>query len=355
MNERRIIMKKWIEKGKEKKGWVTLVILLVVSVSLPIFLFFFVENSYLFSQKDKAKDIADNIASSAVRSIDQTLLEEEQRVVINESEAYDVAMKLFQSNYKLNDDLSATESSHLRENPTIKIDVRNSVGQFTTAEGLSYQVTKPTVIVYTSVKPKGIFFNRSVKIQTFSVYEIETRIVETDTNGNPKVPTVGEVVSIKGSVQYTIPNPNISHIPNQGSFNGWKQIKDSKNTILYSGNLIKGKFNGYGILYDVNGFKVYDGNWTNGVYDKFGILYNPNGTTFYNGDTKLGVPYGYGTYYGADGNLDYQGDLVDGYREGYGTSYDDKGTPTSGNQTDASNPSQKSNKIELLFHKIELK
>lgn len=167
----------WRNKMKEKNGWFTILMLLTLTAMFPIFLFFFVELNYYYAEKDQAVDIADNISSSAVRSLD-TYLELENGVYvekyeINDTEAQTVARELFKANYSLNDDLTPTTHSHQQSNPTLKVYTVNQSGSFTTDEGFQWNVTRPTVIVYTATQPKGLFFNKLVTLQTYSVFEVE--------------------------------------------------------------------------------------------------------------------------------------------------------------------------------------
>lgn len=307
-------MKKWIEKLKKKDGWVTLVVIFVLSTMLPIFLFFFVEMNYLYGVKDKAQYIADDMSSSAVRSLSQLKLNG-GKVEIDPIEATEVANELLKENYDLNDDFSLKQDSMLREAPIVKTYVinpsSNSGESFTTDEGYTYTIYEPTVIVYTSIKPKGVFFNRLVNIQTLSMHVIKKINTQANNSSSPSTPTEPVIV------RYTIPSPDISHIPDQGTFTGKRTITVG-GVVYFDGRFANGKFDKQGQLYDVNGKIVYDGTWLNGVYDGNGIVYNPNGTKFYEGSTLNGVPNGNGTYYGEDGIEDYKGQFEDGYRQGFG-------------------------------------
>lgn len=190
-------MKKLFEKLKRKEGWATLVVIFVLSSILPVFLFFFVELNYLFGVKDQSQYIADNIASSAVRSIDQEKLKDIQ-IEIVEEEAVQTATDLFRASYRLNGDLSTGSRSNLREDPVLKVYVVNEVTQpgmpYVTDEGFQIDINRPTVIVYTSVKPKGVFFNRIVNIQSYSVYEanaiLQTGNKTTTTTSPSKITTI---------------------------------------------------------------------------------------------------------------------------------------------------------------------
>ena len=358
-------MKKWIRKLKEKDGWITLLIIFVLSTILPIFLFFFVELNYLYGLKDNAQYIADNSASSAVRSINQEQFNA-GIIEINNDEAKEVSTELFKRNYKLNDDLTVNEDSMLREDPAFKTYVINPVSDagepFTTDEGYTYTIYHPTVIVYTSVKPKGVFFNKVVNLQTISIHEVKKKNVETrsetsnptEPSPTPTSPPPTEPSPNPNVTRYIIPIPDISHIPSQGNFTGYRRITDGTGKVLYEGRWSNGKFHGFGTLYDANGRLKYSGSWSNGLYNTHGTSYNADGSKFYEGNTANGVPDGYGTYYGSDGVMDYQGQFENGYREGWGTTYEEDGTSTSGNNTDVSNPPPPPPMTmnDLLFEKV---
>jgi len=349
---------------KKKDGWATIVIMIAISGILPIFLFFFVEMNYLYGMKDKAQYIADNIANASVRSVSEERLTAGE-IEILEAEAVQIANELFKTEYKLNGDLTIGNSSTLRENPILKTYVVNTASEggerFVTDEGFSIDVYHPSVIIYSSIKPKGVFFNRLVDLKTISVYQVrDNKVVVSEmmTMTNETNEKSETIALLNSSGNYVIPIPDTSHIPNQGNYNGWKRITDSNNRVLYEGNFRNGVFHGYGVLYDVNGKRVYEGAWTNGYYDGFGRVYNPNGTFYYVGDIAMGIPNGYGTHYGSDGKMDYQGEFSNGYREGWGTSYDEDGNSSSGNYTDESNPTEPPTPIltieELIFEKVYL-
>lgn len=166
-------MKNVWRKITKKEGFMTLLIFLFITSMLPLFLFCFVEIQYLYQIKDKAQYINDHVASAAVRSIDTSLLSQ-GIIEINEQQAQEIGKKLFQINYHLQDDWALPSDSFLKAPPYFKIYVVNSnvQSEFTTDEGVTFTISHPSVIVYSSIKPKGIFFNKLVNLQSYSIYEV---------------------------------------------------------------------------------------------------------------------------------------------------------------------------------------
>jgi len=335
-----------------------------IAVLLPLFLFFFVEMNHLWSIKDKAQYINDNMANASVRSINKELLAEEGIIEIIPSEAELVAENILKESYQLNDDFSLPEKSFLKESPILKVYTINHSSvegiDFETDEGRTFKIYEPTIIVYSSIKPKGVFFNKLVDMQSYSLFQIKT---------NPNIPIVEDSSDESNSIdsgsgenpgatvptakKFTIPAPDISHIPDQQNFTGWRRIIGENGTIFYEGTLRNGKFNNYGVLYRADGTKVYEGAWSDGIYNGHGTIYNADGSIFYSGQTSIGVPNGFGAYYGSDGVIDYEGQFENGYREGWGTNFEEDGSSSSGNHTDHSAPPEALLTPEhLMFEKI---
>lgn len=199
------ILKKWFSQLKQKDGWVSLLVMCFIAVLLPLFLFFLVEMNHLWSLKDKAQYINDNMASASVRSIDKELLAEEGIIKILPSEAEQVAEMILKESYQLNDDFSLPEKSFLKEPPVLKVYTVNHSSvegmNFTTDEGRTFKIYEPTVIVYSSIKPKGIFFNRMVDMQSYSLFQIKI---------NPNIPTDEDGSSDNPTDEPALPEENVT-------------------------------------------------------------------------------------------------------------------------------------------------
>lgn len=162
-----------MKRMKEKDGWITILVLCIISVLLPIFLFFYVEMNNYYNFKERLSYVNQNIASSTVRSIDEEALKLNE-VVIDEQKANEIAERLLKENYFLDSDFSITPKSGLLKEPILNVYVVNDTGQlFTTPEGFSYQIKHPTVIVYTEIKPKNLFISRFVTLKDVKAYEVQ--------------------------------------------------------------------------------------------------------------------------------------------------------------------------------------
>lgn len=186
-------MVKIFKKLKERKGYSTIIIMLFLANLLPFLLFYFVEMNYLYGMKDMFQGYNDAAASAAAMQLEAES-KKDGIIVLDEVEGRNTVTQLFKENFGLNDDLSVNGHSLVKDDPIIKVYVVNhdpldEAEEFVTDENYVYTVTKPTVIVYSEVEPKGIFFNRFVKIKSLSAYEasIKEGDLPNDTTSNPQV------------------------------------------------------------------------------------------------------------------------------------------------------------------------
>jgi len=159
------------------------------------------------------------------------------------------------------------------------------------------EVTRPTMFLFDVSESRG----QKMKVARFTNHD----------RSNNDIP------------HYTLPAPDISQIPDQQGYTGYKRIFDEDGNLLYEGNLTNGVFDGYGKFYD-QGKLTYEGDWKKGIYSGFGTLYDQRGDVLYRGDIRDGTPSGWGTIY-ENGKMKYQGGLQNGYRQGWGTTYDEHG------------------------------
>lgn len=168
---------------QDKSGTFTIYTILILSVLLPIFLFIFVDITYATVMKIRCNNYNESIASAAINNLNEEKLKD-GILEIDEEQAQLCAERLFADMYGLDENLNITNTSLLKETPILKVYVVNdteslSEGNFTTDEGYTIKVDKPTVIVYTSIQPTGILFNRFIELKSIS-----TKHLSVEENGS---------------------------------------------------------------------------------------------------------------------------------------------------------------------------
>lgn len=165
----------------DKTGSVSLFGLLLLSVLIPMFLFITVELTHYWDMKTKFQGITDSVALAAITEIDEANLPYGV-IKIDETRAEDKATDLFCKNLGLNTALEIIDSSNslLSANPTLKVYVVNDVPAggttLTTDEGMTFNLSKPSVVVYTAIRPRNLITKNSIaNIQCISVYEVQFR------------------------------------------------------------------------------------------------------------------------------------------------------------------------------------
>lgn len=228
-------MKNIFLKLKEKDGFMSIIIMLFVSCLLPLFLFSLVEMNYYYSMKDKAQWVNDHMASSAVRSLNSTQLSA-GTIEIDNTEAEERAKSILKSSYQLEDDLTInTDTSYLRESPILKVYVLNEdrVGtDFTTDEGQLFHIKKPSVIVYSSIQPKGIFFNKLITLQSYSFYSVNSTTKSTTTTYQP--PTPPPTVTHINRTTYNMTTQNGGALNGQTIYDVVQETNEPTYTINYT-------------------------------------------------------------------------------------------------------------------------
>lgn len=157
-----------------KKGSVSINVIIFIGALFPLAMFFFFDIHSLVLSRNIFKDYNDNIAFSAISSINKNYISQ-GILKIDESDARNIAEKLFISNYSLNEDFSITNFSPVKETPFFKIYVINDNmnNYFITDEGGEFFIKNPTVIIYTECKPRGIIVSRNIVLKNYSVYEVD--------------------------------------------------------------------------------------------------------------------------------------------------------------------------------------
>lgn len=245
------LFKRYWERLKRNDGFMSLVMLVVVSVLFPMFLFYFVEINYLYGVKDQIQGYTDSAAAAAVMQVNRERIKE-GIIELDDQKADEYAKKILASNLRLNEDLSVTEGSLIKEDPIVRIypvmpgDLEGKK-EFVTPEGFKFSITNPTVIVYTEAQPQGIFFNRFVTIKSVSAYQASFKKDEPlQIEENPIVSDDGLVVRLNEVVnplRFSEENPfplewSFDPVPMTAGGNIQISINSTENNTLVSGDYI---------------------------------------------------------------------------------------------------------------------
>jgi hypothetical protein len=189
-------LKKYWELRKNRKGFMSIIIVMFLCALLPFLLFFLVDEYYLYGVKDQFQSFNDRAALAGSLQIDVTK-EQSGEIAFNEDKVSEYVNASLILNYKLNDDLTVTADSPIKESPLVKTYVVNNIGNFTTDEGFVYDIKQPTVIVYTEMKPKQIFVSKLITFRSVSAYQASFKTgVSPAVANTKKVSTDGLVVTL---------------------------------------------------------------------------------------------------------------------------------------------------------------
>ncbi|MFF2531495.1 cobalt ABC transporter permease [Brevibacillus sp. NPDC058079] len=194
-------MIKQLKKIREEKGFMSILMVFFVASLLPLLLFYFVEMTYLNGMKDKFQGFNDAAASAAVMQMEKELIKDANITLIDQ-DAKEVVDRILSENLILNEDMTPAVDSFVKEAPLVKVYVVNhnngeSPSEFITDEGFVFKIKNPTVIVYSEVKPNGVFFNRFVTIKSISAYEsFFKKDQEPNVSSNPIISVDGLVVTM---------------------------------------------------------------------------------------------------------------------------------------------------------------
>ncbi|WCF11403.1 cobalt ABC transporter permease (plasmid) [Paenibacillus thiaminolyticus] len=189
---------------KQRKGYISIIMIFFIATALPFLLFFFVELNHIYNMKDKFQSFADASASGAIMQLEREQVSD-GKLILDKLEAERIAHELIKSNYALDEQMGVSIESPVTETPHVKVytigfesDGNRDETEFITEEGFVYSINNPTVIVYTESKPKGMFYSRFVNIRTISAYEIDfKRGHEAEINQTPQNSNDGIVLTMK--------------------------------------------------------------------------------------------------------------------------------------------------------------
>ncbi|MBP1308702.1 hypothetical protein JOD82_001722 [Paenibacillus sp. 1182] len=183
-------MFKRLKKIRDEKGFVSVLVIFAVSFILPFFIFHMIEMTYLYGMKDKFQNFNDAAASAGAMQIEKTAASNGD-LKFKEDEVKHVVNRILSENYGLDANLNPQENSYITGVPIVKVSIVNQENdlpkEFSTPEGFKFEIKHPTVIVYTEVKPKGIFFNKFITIKSISALEVSFKTGEqTELTNNPQ-------------------------------------------------------------------------------------------------------------------------------------------------------------------------
>ncbi|PLS15027.1 cobalt ABC transporter permease [Bacillus sp. M6-12] len=166
-------MKRFI---KNKKGFVSIYMILWMAVLIPILYFTFIDVSHYVYEKGHLKSVTDNASASAVTQIKEDLVPQ-GILEIDEASAEKVAMDILKHDLLLNDDLTPKENSVLKSKPTIQVNIVNITSEsgfdFDTPAG-KVKIYKPSVVIYAEYPVKGLFYYKSgVMMKTVGVSQVQ--------------------------------------------------------------------------------------------------------------------------------------------------------------------------------------
>lgn len=124
-----------------KKGFVSIVVLIVMACLLPFLIFLFSDLTHVRYAETKLQHITDNACSSASMALDTNALQDGKKV-INEEQATQIVKSILKSELQLNDDLSPIEGKGmLFDKPKINLKIYNNIPE----QGYVIKTTKRSI------------------------------------------------------------------------------------------------------------------------------------------------------------------------------------------------------------------
>lgn len=152
-----------VKKFNNKKGFVAIYAIIMLSIFIPFALFVTIDMPYMMTMNRKIKNTLDNASATAITCINEEMASK-GIIHINESKAEEIAKKVIQESFGLNDDLSINEYSLISGTPNITIKVINNPeleSTYKTSNGTFY-ISNPSVILYAEIpiQPKFMIFTK---------------------------------------------------------------------------------------------------------------------------------------------------------------------------------------------------
>lgn len=143
---------------KNKKGFMSIYVIIALSVFVPISLFVSIDMPYMMTMNRKIKNTLDNASSTAITCINEEMASRGV-ININSSEAEAMAKRVIKESFGLEDDLSVNKNSLISDAPTVTIKVINNPTAeptYKTPNG-NFNIQNPSVIIYAEVPVQAKF------------------------------------------------------------------------------------------------------------------------------------------------------------------------------------------------------
>lgn len=153
-----------MRKLKNKKGFVSIVVILFLAILIPFLWFLTIDLPPLMKANRDIKNAFDNAAATAVTQINDEMLAS-GKIFINEEEAIAKAKEVLINTYNLTQNLTSSDkNTSLINISNLEITVINDVENnptFTTKNG-TYTIKNPSVVVYGEATIKTNTTNRLI-------------------------------------------------------------------------------------------------------------------------------------------------------------------------------------------------
>lgn len=160
---------------KNKKGFVSIYVIIGLAVLLPFMFFVSIDMPNHMSMNRKIKNTLDNAVSTAITCLDETSVTNGS-LVINTQEAEARAKEVIKKSFGLNDDMTVNENSLISDTPTIRFKVINNPNAeptYSTPNG-EYTIKNPSVIIYAEIPVKGLFlYKTEVTIKHTAISQVQ--------------------------------------------------------------------------------------------------------------------------------------------------------------------------------------
>lgn len=160
-------------KLNNKKGFMSIYIIVMLAVLIPIMFFLTIDLPYMMRMNRTLKSALDNATSTAITYLNESKISA-GILEIDVNEANRVVNKVIQEYFYLNDDLTTNEDSLIDGTPKIEIQViNNPTGQRIDTPNGGTIIKNPSVVVYAEFPVKAKFSGITKTIKHTSVSQVQ--------------------------------------------------------------------------------------------------------------------------------------------------------------------------------------
>ena len=161
-------------KLNDKKGFLSIFTILILSAIIPLSLFIAIDLPYFVQMNRKVKNILDNSTSAGITQINPANITE-----INSDKAIKLATDVFISGFKLNEDLTPNSESIIKSAPELHMEMIKpspyDITNIKTSKGL-YKIEEPSLVANVKVEVKGkVFKMLKVNILKTSISQVTSK------------------------------------------------------------------------------------------------------------------------------------------------------------------------------------